>query len=62
MGYYKNVDRWLPALKDSSRYLYRGVFSENNTINDTGTEVTFRYKDSKTDAFKTRTVSGEDFL
>ena len=62
MGYCKNVGTGLPALKYLSRYLYCGVISENNTINDTGTEVTFRYKDSKTDAFKTRTVRGEDFL
>ena len=58
----KNVGRGLPALKYLSRYLYRGVISENNIINDTGTEVTFRYKDSKTDAFKTRTVRGKNFL
>jgi len=38
------------------------IGNENNIIDDTGSEATYRYKDSKTNVFKTRTVKGEDFL
>ena len=58
----KQVGRGLPALKYLSRYLYRGVISNNNIINDDGTQVTFRYKDSKTGTMKTRRLRGEDFI
>ena len=58
----KKVGRGLPALKYLSRYLYRGVISNNNIINDDGTQVTFRYKDSKTGTMKTRRLRGEDFI
>ncbi len=58
----KQVGRGLPALKYLSRYLYRGVISNNNIINDDGTYVTFRYKDSKTGTMKTRRLRGEDFI
>ena len=44
------------ALKYLSRYLYRGVLS------DDGAKVTFRYTDSKINTLKTRTLNGEDFL
>ena len=58
----KKVGRGLPALKYLSRYLYRGVISNKNIIEDDGTFVTFRYKDSKTDTMLTRRVRGEEFM
>jgi len=58
--------RWVgkgqPALQYLSRYLYRGVISENNIIANKDGEVTFRYTDSKTGNTATRTLKGEDFL
>lgn len=50
------------AIKYLSPYLYRGVPSDKNVISDDGTEVTFRYTDSKTNTYKTRTLKGENFL
>jgi len=58
----KHVGKGLPALQYLSRYLYRGVISERNIIDNDGTHVTFRYLDSETNAFKTRRCKGEDFL
>jgi endogenous inhibitor of DNA gyrase (YacG/DUF329 family) len=57
-----HVGQGLPALKYLSRYLYRGVIDENNILYDDGTRVTFRYRDSNTNTFKTRRCSGEHFL
>jgi hypothetical protein len=47
----KKVGRGLPALQYLSCYLYRGVIN-NNIINDNGSYVTFRYKDSGTTQWK----------
>ena len=58
----RHIGRGLPAIKYLSRYLYRGVISEKNIIKDDGQQVTFRYLDSKTKGWKTRTVTGEHFL
>lgn len=58
----QSVGNGLPALQYLSRYLYRGVISENNIIDDDGTQVTFRYTDHDTGQTKTRTLAGEDFL
>lgn len=58
----QHVGKGLPALKYLSRYLYRGVISDNNVIHDDGTYITFRYKDSKSGQFKTRREKGEVFL
>ena len=58
----KHVGKGLPALQYLSRYLYRGVISERNIIEDDGTYVTFRYLDSETNTFKTRLCKGVDFL
>lgn len=58
----KKVGRGLSALQYLSRYLYRGVISNNHIINDDGTHVTFRYKDSETNTFKTRRLRGEAFM
>src|SRR5690606_37421513 len=56
------VGKGLPALTYLARYLYRGVISERNIIADDGTHVTFRYKESRTGQYKTRTVTGEAFI
>ena len=58
----KRIGRGLPALEYLSRYLYRGVISNPNILNDDGTYVTFQYKESKTGRLKTRRERGEDFL
>ena len=58
----KRVGRGLPALQYLSRYLYRGVISERNIVEDDGTHVRFRYRDSDTNSVKTRRCKGEDFL
>jgi hypothetical protein len=51
-----------PALKYLSRYLYRGVISENNIVSNQDGNVTFKYVDSRTGKIDYRTVKGEDFL
>lgn len=56
-----HVGKGFPALKYLSRYLYRGVISENNIIADDGKQVTFRYTDNQ-GLNKTQTLLGEDFL
>ena len=58
----QHVGRGQPALEYLSRYLYRGVISEKNIIDDDGTHVTFRYHDRQSKTFKTRRVTGEAFL
>lgn len=58
----QRVGRGLPALKYLSRYLYRGVISNSNILNDDGAYVTFQYQDSKTGVMKTRKMKGEDFI
>jgi hypothetical protein len=58
----QTVGKGLPALKYLSRYLYRGVISNQNIIGDDGTYVTFQYKDSETGEIKTRRLLGEDFI
>jgi hypothetical protein len=62
VGHCKKVGRGLPALQYLSRYLYRGVISNNNIINDDGTYVTFSYKDSDTNTMETRRLRGEEFM
>ncbi|CAA0113399.1 Uncharacterised protein [Halioglobus japonicus] len=56
------VGRGLPALKYLSRYLYRGVISNENLLQDDGTHVTFQYRDSKTGELQTRCERGEDII
>jgi hypothetical protein len=58
----QHVGKGLPALKYLSRYLYRGVISHKNIINDDGAYVTFQYQHSKTGNMKTRRLPGEDFI
>lgn len=58
----QHVGKGLPALKYLSRYLYRGVISNSNILDDDGTFVTFQYKDSRTGKMNTRRERGEDFM
>lgn len=44
------------------RYLYRGVIQERDIIACDATHVTYRWRDAKTRAMKTRTVTGAMFL
>lgn len=50
------------ALEYLSRYLYRGVISENNILGHHDGQVTFRYTDSQTGETRTETLPGEMFL
>ena len=50
------------ALTYLARYLYKGVLIEENILRDENGMITFRYKESKTNSVKTRTLKGEDFL
>jgi len=52
----------LSALKYLSRYLYRGVISENNIVSNQNGNVTFKYVKSDTGKTEYRTLKGEDFL
>lgn len=58
----KHVGKGKPALKYLSRYLYRGVITENNIIANHRGKVTFQYIDSKTGKPRVHTLDGEDFL
>ncbi len=57
-----HVGKGITALKYLSRYLYRGVISENNIISNQNGQVTFKYMESKTGKTLYRTLKGEDFL
>lgn len=56
------VGKGITALKYLSRYLYRGVISENNIIANKNGKVTFRYVESETGETRYRTLDGEKFL
>lgn len=56
------VGKGFPALKYLSRYLYRGVISENNIVSSQNGNVTFKYTESSTGKTLYRTVRGEYFL
>ncbi len=58
----QSIGRGLPALQYLSRYLYRGVISNQNILSDDGDYVTFQYTDSQTKTLKTRRLRGEDFI
>lgn len=51
-----------PALKYLSRYLYRGVVAENRISRCKNGMVAYRYRESKTNSWKTVRLPGEDFL
>ena len=56
------VGKGATALKYLSRYLYRGVISENNIVSNQDGQVTFKYIESRTKKTRFRTLEGEDFL
>ncbi len=58
----QKVGRGKQAVQYLARYLYRGVISNSNILEDDGCNVTFRYRDSKTNTWQTRTLPGEDFI
>ncbi len=58
----QKVGRGEQALQYLSRYLYRGVISNRHILEDDGSCVTFRYRDSKTGTWKTRRLPGEAFI
>lgn len=58
----QRVGKGLEALRYLARYLYRGVISNANILSDDGRNVTFRYRESGTHQWKTRTVTGEKFI
>ncbi len=58
----KNVGRGDKALIYLGRYLYKGPIQEKDILKCENGMVTFRYKNSKTKRYQTRTVTGEYFL
>lgn len=58
----KNVGNGDKALIYLGRYLYRGVLQEKDILKCENGMVTFRYLNSKTKKYQTRTVTGEHFL
>jgi hypothetical protein len=56
------VGKGLSSLKYLSRYLYRGVISENNIVANQNGHVTFKYVDNRTSETRYRTEKGENFL
>jgi len=58
----KNVGNGDKALIYLGRYLYKGVIREKDIVKSENGMVTFKYIDSKTKHWKTRTVTGEYFL
>lgn len=58
----RKVGRGEKALKYLSRYLYRGVISENDILADHDGQVTFRYQDSESRQMKTRALPAAAFL
>jgi hypothetical protein len=58
----KGVGNGHKALVYLGRYLYRGVIAERDIIRCDNGQVTYRYRDSKTQKTVLRTVSGATFL
>ncbi len=58
----KNVGNGDKALIYLGQYLYKGVVQEKDILKSEKGMITFRYLDSKTKHWKTRTVTGEHFL
>jgi len=58
----KSVGSGEKALVYLGRYLYRGVIQEKDIVACERGQVTFRYRDSKTDRLQYRTLPGEKFL
>lgn len=58
----KSVGTGEKSLIYLGRYLYRGVIQEKNILSFSKGRVTFRYQNSETKQFETRTLSGVEFL
>lgn len=58
----KCVGDGVPALVYLGRYLYRGVIAEKDIIDCENAQVTYRWRDSKTNKLAQRSVSGVEFL
>ena len=58
----KSVGNGGPALVYLGRYLYRGVIQEKDILRCESGQVTYRWRDSKTNKPALRTVSGVEFL
>ncbi len=58
----KNVGKGDKALIYLGRYLYKGVIQEKDILKCEDGMITFRYMNSKTKRYQTRTVTGEYFL
>ncbi|WP_432459742.1 MULTISPECIES: IS91 family transposase [unclassified Agarivorans] len=58
----RNVGFGLPALQYLSRYLYRGILSDNDIISTDNDQVSFRYLDSQSHTTKIRTLPTLRFL
>lgn len=58
----KQVGNGAKAIVYLGRYLYRGVIQEKDILSCDGKTVRFRYRESKTNQIKTRTLSGVEFL
>jgi hypothetical protein len=58
----KNVGSGGKALVYLGRYLYRGVIREKDILSVSDGKVTFRYQDSNTQRWETRTETGAKFL
>jgi hypothetical protein len=58
----KYVGNGGPALVYLGRYLYRGVIAERDILRCENGQVTYRWRDSKTNKLAQRSVSGVEFL
>ena len=58
----KSVGSGDKALVYLGRYLYRGVIQEKDILSCENGQVTYRYKDSKTNQYHKKTVTGAKFL
>jgi hypothetical protein len=58
----KSVGAGEKALVYLGRYLYRGVIQEKDIVACEGGQVTFRYRNSKTQRFEYRKLPGAEFL
>ncbi|HHL33288.1 MAG TPA: transposase [Desulfobulbaceae bacterium] len=58
----KDVGKGDKALIYLGRYLYRGVIQEKDILKCENGMITFRYINSRTERYQTRTVTGEYFL
>jgi putative transposase/transposase-like zinc-binding protein len=58
----RHVGRGKSALLYLSKYLYRGVLADNNILYEDNGNITFRYLDSQTKTYQTRTLPVVRFL